>query len=154
MKATIQDEWPEVATFCWGCGKNNAHGLQLKSYWDDEDVVASFTPKEHHLAFPGILNGGIIATIIDCHCTGTANAYGHKMEEAGGGEHYLYVTGSLFVKYIRPTPLDKPVTLRAKVKEVKGNKIIVGCTLHSGDTLCATGEVMTVRVDTSSFVNQ
>ena len=152
MKSTIQDEWPEVGTFCWGCGKNNEHGLQLKSYWDDDEVVATFTPEEHHLAFPGILNGGIIATIIDCHCTGTANAHGHKMEGSDSGDHFMYVTGSIYVKYLRPTPLDKPVTLRAKVKEIKDNKIIVNCTLHSNDTLCATGEVMTVKVDTNKFV--
>ena len=154
MKPTIQDEWPEVATFCWGCGKNNDHGLQLKSYWIDEEVVATFVPKDHHLAFPGLLNGGIISTIIDCHATGTANAYGHKIDDAVNGEQFMYVTGSLFVKFIRPTPLDKPVSLRAKVKEVKGNKIVVECTLHSGDTLCATAEVLAVRVDANSFVHQ
>lgn len=152
MKTTIQDEWPEVATFCWGCGKNNEHGLQLKSYWDDEEVTATFVPKKHHLAFPGILNGGIIATIIDCHATGTANAYGHKIKESDGRDHFMYVTGSLSVKFIRPTPLDKPVTLRAKVKEVNENRITVSCTLHSGDLLCATGEVLTVKVETKKFV--
>ncbi len=154
MKPTIQEEWPEVTTFCWGCGKNNNHGLQLKSYWDDEEVVASFTPKDYHLAFPGILNGGIISTLIDCHGTGTANAYGHKMKGTKNGEHFMYVTGSLFVKFIRPTPLKKPVSLRAKVKEIKDNKIIVECTLHSGNVLCATGEVMTVRVGINSFMSQ
>ncbi|MHA2424707.1 MAG: PaaI family thioesterase [Candidatus Thorarchaeota archaeon] len=154
MKATIQDEWPEVASYCWGCGKNNDHGLQLKSYWDEEEVVATFIPKEHHLAFPGILNGGIIATIIDCHGTGTANAYGHKMTESETGDHFMYVTGSIFVKYLRPTPLDKPVILRAKVDKVEGNRITVKCSLYSDETLCATGEILTVRVDTERFVGK
>ena len=154
MKTTIQDEWPEIGTFCWGCGKNNEHGLQLKSYWDDDEVVATFTPKEYHLAFPGVLNGGIIATIIDCHCTGTANAYGHRMVGSDSGEHFMHVTASIYVKFLRPTPLDKPVSLRANVEKVDGNKITVNCSLYSDDILCATGEVLTVRVDTEKFVGK
>ncbi|MHA1944039.1 MAG: PaaI family thioesterase [Candidatus Thorarchaeota archaeon] len=148
---TIQDEWPEVGTFCWGCGKNNKHGLQLKSYWQDDETVATFIPKKHHLAFPGILNGGIIATIIDCHATGTANAFAHKNSDA---EHLMHVTASLSVKFLKPTPLDEPVTLRARVKNSDGNKIIITCTLFSGDTECVTGEVVTVGVNATKFVNQ
>ncbi len=154
MKTSIQDEWPEVATFCWGCGKNNEHGLQLNSYWDDEEVIATFTPKEHHLAFPGILNGGIIAAIIDCHGTGAANAHGHKLEPSESDGHIMYVTGSIYVKYLRPTPLDKPVTLRAKVDKVDGKKITVNCSLYSDETLCATGEILAVRVDIDKFVGR
>lgn len=152
MKEAIQDAWPEAATHCWGCGKNNTHGLQLKSYWEDEETVATFIPQEHHLAFPGILNGGIIATIIDCHGTGTAHAAAQKM--AGTDENIMYVTASLLVKFRRPTPLDKPVILRARVKEVDGNRITVLCTLYSGDTVCATGEVVTVGVNSEEFLKQ
>ncbi|MFW9847574.1 MAG: PaaI family thioesterase [Candidatus Thorarchaeota archaeon] len=153
MNATIQDEWPEVGTFCWGCGKNNEFGLHLKSYWDEDEVVATFTPKDYHLAFPGILNGGIIATIIDCHGTGTANAYSHKMDEHDG-YHHMCVTGSIYVKYLRPTPIDKPVTLRARVKKVEGNRITTSCSLFSEGNLCATGEVMTVLVDIAKFMEK
>ena len=76
------------------------------------------------------------------------------MEGSESGDHFMYVTGSIYVKYLRPTPLDEPVTLRASVTEIKDNKIIVNCTLHSNDALCATGEVMTVKVDTRKFVGQ
>jgi acyl-coenzyme A thioesterase PaaI-like protein len=147
----IQEEWPESGTFCWGCGKNNPHGLQLQSYWEDDETVATFTPREHHLAFPGILNGGIIATIMDCHGTGMANAAAHKKSDA---EHLIHVTASLSVKFLRPTPLGNPVTLRARVKESDGHKSIVSCSLYSGDTLCVTGEVMTVSVNPGKFVKQ
>ena len=150
MKTPIQDDWPDAGTYCWGCGKNNTHGLQLKSYWDDEETVATFIPQEHHLAFPGILNGGIISTIIDCHGTGTAHAAAQKM--TNGNEKLMFVTASLLVKFKRPTPLDNPVTLRARVQEVNGNKITVSCSLFSGDTLCATGEVLTVGVDPAAFL--
>lgn len=150
MKSPIQDDWPEAGSFCWGCGKNNTHGLHLKSYWDDEETVATFIPKEYHLAFPGILNGGIISTIIDCHGTGTANAAAKRMRDAK--ENIMYVTASLSIKFKKPTPLDKPVTLRAHVKEVDANRITVSCALYSGDTLCATGEVVTVGVDLIVFL--
>ena len=150
MKVPIQDEWPEAGSYCWGCGRNNTHGLQLKSYWEDDETVATFIPQEHHLAFPGVLNGGIISTIIDCHGTGTAHAAAQKM--TNGNENLMHVTASLSVRFKRPTPLDKPVTLRARVKEVDGNRITVTCSLYSGDTICVTGEVVTVGVDPKVFL--
>ncbi len=150
-KEPIQDQWPEAGTFCWGCGKNNEHGLQLKSFWEDEETVAVWEPEKHHMAFPGILNGGIIATLIDCHGTGTANAVAHKA--AGETEiHFMHVTSQISVKYLRPTPLDKPVTLRARVAEMKEDKIKVACDLYSGDVKCAIGDVHTVQVDTDKFL--
>ena len=150
MKVPIQDDWPESASYCWGCGRNNTHGLQLKSYWEDDETVATFIPQEHHLAFPGALNGGIISTIIDCHGTGTANSYAQKMNDAN--TNIMHVTASLSIKFKRPTPLDKPVTLRARIKEVDGNRITVSCSLYSGETLCVTGEVVTVGVDHDAII--
>ncbi len=149
---SIQDQWPEIATFCWGCGKNNRHGLRLKSYWADEEAVATWQPKDYHLSFPGILNGGIIATLIDCHATGTANAAAHRFSAAGQNNHFMYVTASMQVRYLRPAPLTKPVTLKAKVKETTERKITVSCSLYSDGTECATGEVVAVRVDASDFI--
>ncbi|MHA3963492.1 MAG: PaaI family thioesterase [Candidatus Thorarchaeota archaeon SMTZ1-45] len=147
----IQDFWPEEGTFCWGCGKNNKHGLQLKSFWNDGETVAVWEPKEYHLAFPGMLNGGIIATLIDCHGTGTANAAAHKAAE-GSAQHIMFVTGGISVKYLRPTPIDKPITLRARITEISEKKIKVACDLYSGDMRCASGEVLTVKVDLGLFL--
>ncbi len=149
----IQDTWPEVGAHCWGCGKNNEHGVQLQSYWEDEETVATWQPNEHHLAFPGILNGGIIATLMDCHATGTASAAAHKMA-LGSKEHVMYVTASIYVELLRPTPLDKPVHLRARVKEISGPRISVTCSLFSGDVKCATGEIIAVRVDVDKFLDK
>ncbi|MFW9847212.1 MAG: PaaI family thioesterase, partial [Candidatus Thorarchaeota archaeon] len=126
--------------------------LQLKSHWDGEETVASWEPKPYHIAFSGILNGGIISTIIDCHGTGTANAYAHK-EEGTDGNHFMYVTSGLSIRFLRPTPIDRPVTLRARVSEVNGRKITVSCSLYSGETKCASGEVVTVRVDQHKFLS-
>jgi acyl-coenzyme A thioesterase PaaI-like protein len=147
----IQDSWPEEGTFCWGCGKNNEHGLQLKSHWEDDETVAIWEPKEYHLAFPGVLNGGIIATLIDCHGTGTANAAAHKAA-ADSEKHFLHVTAGISVKYLRPTPMDKPVTLRARIIDMNKKRMKISCELYSGDLKCATGEVETVRVDQSLFL--
>ncbi len=144
----IQDRWSGLGTHCWGCGRNNEHGLHLKSYWQGDETVATFQPEEYHLAFAGFLNGGIIATLIDCHSVNTATAAvfraeGRKLEvDPLSG----FVTGSLFIKYLRPTPVGKAVTLRARVKEMKERKVTVTCSLYSGDTECAVGEVVAVRL--------
>jgi acyl-coenzyme A thioesterase PaaI-like protein len=146
----IQDQWPEEGTYCWGCGKNNKHGLQLKSFWEDDESVAVWEPKDYHLAFPGVLNGGIIATLIDCHGTGTANSAAHK--EVGSDQHVMHVTSGISVKYLRPTPMDKPVIIRARITERDERTMKVSCELYSGDLKCATGEVMTVGVDQEFFL--
>lgn len=151
-KEAIQDSWPFEGTLCYGCGKNNEQGLQLKSYWDDEETVATWMPKPHHTAFPGILNGGIIATIIDCHGTGTANAAAHKAE-GSDGSHFMYVTSGLSIRFLRPTPIDKPITLHGRVTDNSGSKITVECSLYSGEDKCATGEVYTVRVSQDAFLS-
>ncbi len=153
QKISVQESWPEEATFCWGCGKNNEHGLKLKSYWNEDETIATWEPKDHHLAFPGILNGGIIATLIDCHATGTANAAAHKSSK-DELSHFMYVTASLSVKFLRPTPLHRPVTLKARVTDISDKRIAVYCELYSDDTLCATGEIVTARVDTDKFLKQ
>lgn len=144
----IQDQWPEWGSVCWGCGRNNEHGLQLKSYWEGEETVANFKPKPYHLAFPGVLCGGIIASLIDCHATNTANAAAYKAEgrELSDEPAKSYVTGSLSVQYLKPTPVNNTVTLRAQVKEIKGRKVTVTCSLYAGDVECARGEVVAIEV--------
>jgi acyl-coenzyme A thioesterase PaaI-like protein len=147
-RKAIQDQWPEWGSVCWGCGRNNEHGLQLKSYWEGDETVARWEPKPYHLAFPGVLCGGIIASLIDCHATNTANSASYKAKgfEIGSETAKGYVTGSLFVKYLKPTPVNKMVTLRAKVKSIQGRKVTVTCSLYSDDVECAQGEVVAVEV--------
>jgi acyl-coenzyme A thioesterase PaaI-like protein len=144
----IQDWWPEIGTYCWGCGRNNAHGLQIKSYWQNDEAVCTWKPKDYHLAFPGVLNGGIIATLIDCHSLNTAVAAAYRAagREMGSEPLLGYVSGSLHVNYLRPTPMDKPVVLRARVKTMSENKIVVTCSLLADGKECAAGEVVAVRV--------
>ncbi|MFW9848070.1 MAG: PaaI family thioesterase [Candidatus Thorarchaeota archaeon] len=150
----IQDRWHEIGSYCWGCGRNNEHGLRLKSFWEGDEVVAKFTPQDYHLAFPGVLNGGIIATLIDCHALNAANAASCEREGRGYEEDPFsgFVSGTLTVKYLKPTPVDDPITLRARIKDMKERKIIVTCSLYSGESECASGELIAVRIGKREFV--
>ncbi|MBN1801687.1 MAG: PaaI family thioesterase [Candidatus Lokiarchaeota archaeon] len=147
-KKSLQDEFPEIGTHCWGCGINNEHGLHIKSYWDGDETVCDWKPKKQHLSFLGILNGGIIATLIDCHCTSTAYAI-HLKEMGNSVDPYMtsgYVTRSLSINYLKPTPLRKSVHLRARVVEKKEKSMKILCELFSKNQLCATGEVVLVKI--------
>ena len=134
---------------CWGCGILNERGLQIKSTWSGDEAVCTWQPMDYHLAGPThVLNGGIIATIIDCHSICTAIAAAHRAEgRAMNTEPSIwYATASLQVTYLKPTPIHEPVVLRARVKEMKGEKTIVTCSLFAMEEECARGEVVAVRV--------
>jgi len=136
---------------CWGCGKDNPKGLQIKSYWDGEETICTFPPRPEHMAGPThILNGGIIATAIDCHavCSAIASLYRLEEREIGSGEVIWCATANLDVTYLRPTPIDRPLLLRARIKEVSPSrrKVQVECSLHSGRAECVKAQVLAVRV--------
>lgn len=134
---------------CWGCGILNERGLQIKSTWSGDEAVCTWQPMDYHLAGPThVLNGGIIATIIDCHSICTAIAAAHRAEgRAMNTEPSIwYATASLQVTYLKPTPINEPVVLRARVKEMKGKKTIITCSLFAEGEECARGEVVAVRV--------
>lgn len=144
----IQDYYSDDLSHCYGCGRLNEHGLQIKSYWDGDEVVCTYQPRPYHTAIPGYVYGGLIASLIDCHSTGTAAAAAYKEAglEWGTEPSFRYLTASLHVDYLKPTPLGVPLKLRARVKEQKGRKVVVACSLFAGDEECARGEVVTVRV--------
>lgn len=148
METALQDLIPH--NHCFGCGPHNAQGLRIKSFWSGEDEThCTFTPLPHHCAGPTqYLNGGIIATVIDCHtiCTAIADGYRQAGREAGSGDPIWYVTGRLDVQYKAPTPIEQPVTLVARIVERKEKKTVLHCTLHSDERLCASAEVVAVRV--------
>src|SRR4030042_3516434 len=100
----FQDYYSDELSYCYGCGRLNEQGLKLKSYWDGEETVALFNPRPYHIAIPGYVYGGLIASIIDCHSTGTAAAATYRAEgREMGREHILaFVTASLPVGDIRP----------------------------------------------------
>ncbi len=144
----LQDKWPDLGTYCWGCGRNNDQGLKIKSYWEGDECVCTWKPKRYHCAYPGRGCGGIIATILDCHCLNTAASAAHKAEgrEVGTEPPIVYATGSLFVKFLKPTPLNKPWVFRARVKEMLERKITVSCSLFVKEKEFVTGEIVAIRI--------
>lgn len=144
----IQDQI--AGNHCFGCGPDNAGGLQIKSYWqDDGTTICRFEPRNHLCAGPAeVLNGGIVATLIDCHCvcTAMAHAYVTAGREIGTAPQIWFATGSLDIDYKSPAPIDRLVELVAEVTESTDRKTVVKCRLSSGDEICAQGEVVAVRV--------
>jgi len=144
----FQDYYPDEVSHCYGCGRLNEHGLQLKSYWDGEEAVATFEPEPYHCGITGFVYGGLIASLLDCHAVGTAAAATYRAEgrEMGTDPPLRFVTGSLHVRYIRPTPTGTPLEVRACVKEIKGRKVVVSATLSAKGQVCARGEVTAVQM--------
>lgn len=145
---SFQDYYPESLRHCYGCGAENPHGLHIRSFWDGEESVAIFHPQEYHLAFPGYVYGGLLASLIDCHCVGTAAAAAYREEgrELGTLPAFRYVTASLQVDYIKPTPLGPPIEIRAKVEEIKGRKTVLSATVSVGNDVSVKGRVIAVRI--------
>ena len=144
----FQDYYPDHLSHCYGCGRLNEYGLQIKSYWDGEESVCTFHPQSYHMAIPGYVYGGLIASIIDCHCTGTASAAAYRADgrDMDTEPPLRFLTGSLHVDYLRPTPLGVPLEVRASVKGIKGRKVVVAATLSAGGEVCARGEVVAIQV--------
>jgi acyl-coenzyme A thioesterase PaaI-like protein len=144
----FQDHYKDEYSVCYGCGRLNTHGLQIKSYWDGDESVCTFRPEPHHTAIAGYVYGGLIASVIDCHGTGTAAAAAFRAagRPMGTDPDFRFVTGSLHVDYLRPTPIDAPMELRGKVEEIKGRKVVVSVTLRSKGDICAQGKVVAVQL--------
>lgn len=144
----IQDLYPDDFAHCYGCGRLNAHGLHVKSEWHHGEAVARFHPEPHHMALPGFVYGGLIASLVDCHSMATAAAA--FMEAAGeipGTDPTpRFVTASLQVDFLRPTPLGPELLLRARATEVGDRKVIIEATLSAADVDCARGRVVAVRM--------
>jgi len=147
-KMAFQEYYPDHLSHCYGCGRLNEHGLHIKSYWDGDESVALFSPLPYHTAIPGYVYGGIIASLIDCHSTGTASAASYHREgrEMGTEPVLRFVTASLHVDYLRPTPLNGELTIRGSVKEISERKVVVTTTLISQGIVCARGEVVAVKM--------
>ena len=149
MKA-FQDYYPENVSHCYGCGSKNPHGHQIKTVWDGEETVTWFTPEAYHTAIPGFVYGGLIASLIDCHGTGTAAA---AMYRADGRAMdtlppFRFVTGSLHVDFLKPTPLG-PLEIRGRIKEIKGRKVVVESTVLANGVATARGVVVALHMPES-----
>lgn len=147
MKA-FQDYYPNNYAVCYGCGRLNDHGLQIKSYWEGEQAVCHFRPKPFHTAIPGFTYGGLLASLIDCHATGTASAAMYRQEgrPLGSEPAFRFVTGTLNVRYDAPTPIEAELELRATVREIKGRKVTVDVDLLAAGKRTVRGEVIVFQM--------
>ncbi len=140
----FQDQYPEDFANCYGCGRNNPAGMHLKSYWDGDESVCRHTPGHQHSGgFPGFVYGGMIASLMDCHGAGTAAA---AKSRQCGEPISRFVTASLKVDYLKPTPLGVELEVRGKVIEIKGRKVTVELTLSANQTVRATGTVIMIQM--------
>jgi acyl-coenzyme A thioesterase PaaI-like protein len=145
----FQEEFAELGIHqCWGCGTRNEQGLQIKSYWDGEEGVCTWQPQPYHIGHPGIVNGGILASIIDCHsaCTAVAAAYRAENRTITTLPLIACVMGSLNLTYLRPTPITEPLLLRATIRERAERKTLVSCTLSAQGEVCVRAEAVVVRL--------
>ena len=142
----FQDHMP--GNVCFGCGRDNHNGLQISSYWDGEEAICVWNSEEKYQGWKGIMNGGILATVIDCHTMGVAMAWAYKKENRplDSQPEYRYATGTITVKYLRPTSNLHPVELRARVTEVKGRKTVLVCDVYSNGEKTAVADVVAIRV--------
>ena len=146
MKA-FQDHYPENVSHCYGCGSQNQHGHRIRTFWDGDETVTRYTPKEWETSVPGYSYGGMIASLIDCHCTGTAAAAMYRSEgrEMDSLPPFRFVTGSLHVDFKKPTPICE-LEIRGRVKEIKGRKVVVEATVIANGVITAVGEVVAVQM--------
>jgi acyl-coenzyme A thioesterase PaaI-like protein len=147
----IQDFYPDDFAHCYGCGRLNPRGLQIKTRWKGDETVARFTPRPEHVAIPGFVYGGLIASLVDCHAMGTAAAAAERKAGRGIGDGPAprFVTASLKVEYLKPTPLGPELEIRARAVEVRERKVVVHATVSAGGTVTATGEIVAVRMPDS-----
>lgn len=147
----VQDHYPDDFAHCYGCGRLNPDGLRLESRWDGDEVVAEFRPRASHLALPGFVYGGLLASLVDCHAMAAAAAGSERAAGFAVGERESprFVTASLKVDYLKPTPLGHELVLRARVRESSERKAVVEVDVIAEGTVTVRGEVVAVRMPAS-----
>ena len=148
--AAFQDLIPD--NHCWGCGRDNPDGLRLRSDWEGDVAVARWNASPAHAAGPvHVVNGGIIATVLDCHgvCTAIADAYRREDRAIGSDPSIWFATTSIAVEYLRPTPIGAELRLVATIRDADGRRAAVECTLEAAEKVRARAVVKSVRVPDS-----
>ena len=144
----IQDTYPDELAHCYGCGRLNDHGLHLRTFWDGDETVTRYTPEPWHIAIPGYVNGGLLASLVDCHGTGTAAAAAYRAEgrEMGSLPLRRFVTASLKVDYLKPTPLGPQLEVRGRATSVQERKVLVEARILALGQATVKGEVVAVEM--------
>ena len=146
MIKAIQDYYDDDFSHCYGCGRLNPEGHQLKTYLKDDETISKYTPKNYHIAIEGFVYGGLLASLIDCHGTGSASIF-YARENGIEIKNYnapRFVTGNLNVNYLKPTPLQKELLIKGVLKEITSRKVITSISIVVNDVICVTGEVTAI----------
>lgn len=147
----FQDFYPDDVARCFGCGRLNPDGHHIRSFWDGEESVCHFTPSPCHTAIPGYVYGGLLASLVDCHSTGTAAAAAYRAlgRDMGSDPPLRFVTASLQVDYLKPTPLGPVLEVRGRVEEIKGRKVVVSAWIVAEGRVVVRGRVVAVQLPDS-----
>lgn len=143
MSQSLQERYAPKSA-CFGCGPANDKGLRIRSMQVGDEYTCTWQPATMHEAFPGMLNGGIVGSLLDCHCNWAAAI--HLMQQRGASAPPCTVTAEYAIKLRRPTPTSGPVLLRAKVVESSDDRARVQGTLEAGGKVCATCDGLFVAV--------
>ncbi len=144
----VQDHYPDDVAHCYGCGRMNEAGIQLKSREEGDDAIAHYRPRPEHTSVPGFVYGGLIASLIDCHSMATAAiaAITRDGKHVGDGPAPRFVTGALNVQYLKPTPIGVELEVRGRVKEAGERKFVIEATVSANGVITARGDVVAVRM--------
>lgn len=157
LKHAIQDDYEKDFAWCYGCGRLNENGLHLRTGWDHDGVqtITTYHPRDEHKAIPGFVYGGLMASLVDCHGTGSAALFLHRKNGHEPGDSISaprLVTASLNINFLKPTPAN--VTLKAvgNVEEIHPKKFRVSIDVFANDDKVVTGDVVAV-VMPKTFTN-
>ncbi len=146
MNKIIQKYYSEEFSYCYGCGRNNEEGHHLQTFLDGDKTISKFLPKDYHIAIEGFVYGGLLASLIDCHGTGSASIF-YALENNIDISNYnapRFVTGNLNVNFLKPTPLQKELIIKGNLKEITPKKVITSIEIFVDDMVCVTGEVTAI----------
>jgi len=152
QKPAIQDEYEDEFAWCYGCGRLNEEGHKFRTGVEGEKTITVYTPERKHTAIPGFVYGGVIASLIDCHGTGSAAITLHQKNGGTIGDGSIpprFVTASLSVDFMKPTPQDVPLKAVGTVHEIHPKKFRVETEVFADEELCAKGEVIAVVMPAS-----
>jgi acyl-coenzyme A thioesterase PaaI-like protein len=148
MSEAVQDRYPNDVAHCYGCGRLNDDGLHIRTHWEGGEGVARFTPEPYHIAIPGYVYGGLLASLVDCHAIGTAAAASMEREGLvpGTDPSPRFVTATLAVDFLKPTPLGPQLELRARPEDVGERRVEVKVDVYVNGAVVVRGEVTAVRM--------
>ena len=144
--APIQDLYEDDFAHCYGCGRLNDDGHHLKTIIEGDETISRFTPKPYHIAIEGFVYGGLLASLIDCHGTGSAAIFYARENnlEPAPGKTPRFVTGNLNVTYLKPTPLGKELLIKGNLKEIGKKKVITAIEILVDGVVTVSGEVTAI----------